>query len=393
MTRSKRPARRLLAIAAVAALLATLLTTEALAVTGTKPYRVDVAPDPVAAGLHTTSTITISNDSNQPQLGSLNWTIPSGFTDIANVATNCGVIESSSGGVIKVRNIALAAQTSFTFSYDATAPCVAGDYSGAISAKQSNDYNGPPGNDFVLTPPPATDLTFTVTGSCQLSLSVAGQPAGVQINTNMTTADYDPAGPAIAVQLLDGNGDLAPFVETTVTLGIGANAGCQIIPPCGTLSGDKTEDTVSGVATFGYPTGGTRLSIDVSGYGYTLVASSSAVGIASGESQAFNVQDVGKLCAAGQPCHGQANGKLNTSATYTLDTTGSNLNDELTVGVTVQQIDCANYVEHTDTVTTDFSGPFGKILTMSFQNVGNQPKSSFRICYASRTTGPIALAS
>ena len=293
-------------------------------------------------------------------------------------------LEGGVGSTLKLRNLGIAAQTSKSFTYDATAPCTPGTYNGyAINAKQSNDYKGT-GNDFILTLA-TSDRDVAVTGYCTFAFAFAGnaEPADSQINTNITTETYDPTGDPIKVVLLDGTGGaIASSVEATVTLTIGNNAGCAIVPPCGTLSGDRTEATVNGVATFARdPDSNTALKIDVSGVDYTLHAAGDVAGSVSGDSPPFNVQDVGKICTGG-PCMGLTNGKQ-FNAVYQLDATAQ-AGDLLTVGVTTSVITCTalGFTPHTDTITTAFTGSGTKTLTMTFTNTNNEPKSSFRVCYS-----------
>ena len=390
---ARRPAfvRRTAALLALGSILATtLLTGTALAAPVSKPYHVDVETDSVAAGSHVTYTVRIYNDSGSPVIGSANYTINSAFSDLGNPAVSSGQA-TLSGNVIQLRKLNIAAGNSTAFTYTATAPCPATDptsYANSINAKQSNDYKGT-GNDFILDttlPLPISDLDVAVTGDCQLAFAFdtnAG-PADSQIKTNITTLTYDPAGAPFKVVLLDGAGHVATEVEGSVTLSIGHDAGCDLLPaPCASvLSGDKTEDLVAGVATFSRTPGTSNaLTIDQSGLGYTLKASG-GTGITLGESPEFNVQDVGKICENG-PCTGQANGKQFT-ATYVLLAPNASAGDLLTVGVTTEVITCTSlgFVAHTDTVSTDFNGDGTKTLTMTFTNTNNEPKSSFRVCYS-----------
>lgn len=394
--------RRLVGAVAATSVIATLLAGAAIAATSTKPYHVDIVPDLVPAGAHRTYTVTIFNDSNQPVLGSANWTVNPAFSDVALVSLPTGAsLEGGQpvGNVFKLRNLSIEAMSFKSFQYEATAPCVANTYQSSVNAKQSNDYKGPPGNDFVLDTT-SSDLGVEVTNDCEFAFAFGGAPADSQIDTNITTEVYLPSGDPITVVVLDGAGALAANVEATVTLGIGHNAGCDIVPPCGTLSGDKTEATVDGVAEFERPAATpddpdpNALTIDFSGIGYTLRATGVIDGVTFGnappyfDSPPFDVQDVGRICDGGA-CQGTAYGKEFQGATYILDAEADQ-GDLLTVGVTTSVIDCANlqaefgltFVPHTDTVTTDFTGDGTKTLTMSFTNTRRESKSSFRVCYS-----------
>jgi len=82
--------------------------------------------------------------------------------------------------------------------------------------------------------------------------------AFVQQPTN-TTAGVA-ISPAVTVQALDGNGNVATGFTDNVTMAIGSNAGG------GTLSGNTTVAAAAGVATF------SNLSLNKAGTGYTLTA-------------------------------------------------------------------------------------------------------------------------
>ena len=123
---------------AAASIVATLLASAALAAPSNKPYQSRHRPDSVAAGSHRTYTVTISNDANQPVLGSANWTIDPGFSDIGNVTLPAGAtLEGGVGSTLKLRNLGIAAQTSKSFTYDATAPCTPAPTAGMRSTPSS----------------------------------------------------------------------------------------------------------------------------------------------------------------------------------------------------------------------------------------------------------------
>ncbi|MGE0711503.1 MAG: IPT/TIG domain-containing protein [Planctomycetota bacterium] len=110
-------------------------------------------------------------------------------------------------------------------------------------------------NAFNITAGPPTQLAFQV------------QPTNVAAGSSIT--------PAVAVQALDANGNLAAAPVTTITLALGANPGGS------TLSGTTTLATTAGVASF------SNLSLNKTGTGYTL--SASAAGLTGATSGTFNV--------------------------------------------------------------------------------------------------------
>ena len=78
--------KRVLVPIAMALSLLGLWVPRAIAGTTTKPYAVDIAPHPIAAGSTQTFTATLSNETKTQQIGSANLTVPSGFS-IVSVAS------------------------------------------------------------------------------------------------------------------------------------------------------------------------------------------------------------------------------------------------------------------------------------------------------------------
>src|SRR2546427_4303835 len=113
----------------------------------------------------------------------------------------------------------------------------------------------------------ATSSTFNITPGTASKLVFSQQP------TNTTAAQT--ITPAVAVQVQDANGNLVTTSTASITVAIGTN------PGGGTLSGTVTQSAAGGVATFG------NLSINKSGTGYTLTASSGS--LTSATSSTFNI--------------------------------------------------------------------------------------------------------
>ena len=107
----------------------------------------------------------------------------------------------------------------------------------------------------LLNAPPATKL------------AIGQQPSATSAGASIA--------PPITVVVQDASGNTATSANNAVTLAIGTN------PSAGTLSGTKTVNAVSGVATF------SGLNINNPGTGYTLVASAS--GLTSATTNAFNI--------------------------------------------------------------------------------------------------------
>ncbi|HUF01361.1 MAG TPA: hypothetical protein VMN35_02960, partial [Gaiellaceae bacterium] len=92
----------------------------------------------------------LTNHSDQQSLGSADVTAAKlGSTSFTMTATSLGTIKSS-GSLLELRNLGIAPGTSRTITITVAIPCLAGDYTWGIRAKQSNNFSGPPGNDFSL---------------------------------------------------------------------------------------------------------------------------------------------------------------------------------------------------------------------------------------------------
>ena len=96
----------------------------------------------------------------------------------------------------------------------------------------------------------------------------------------------------------------------------------------------------------------------------------------------FDVQGVG-LCQAFDGST-KPSGSIagSNGAIYSLDVLNSTAGT-LILAKGVNSIACDNYIEHTDTVTLDFTADAAKILTFNFPNSTHEQKSAFRVCFAS----------
>jgi hypothetical protein len=113
----------------------------------------------------------------------------------------------------------------------------------------------------------ADSSAFNVTVGAAAKLAFGTQPSD--------TFDGLPITPAVTVQVQDAGGNLVTTASNSITIAIGTN------PGGGTLSGTKTVNASSGVATF------STLSINKTGTGYTLTAS--ATGLTGATSSTFNI--------------------------------------------------------------------------------------------------------
>ena len=129
----------------------------------------------------------------------------------------------------------------------------------------------------------ATSSAFNVTVGPAAKLAFGQQPTNAQAATAIS--------PAVTVLIQDAGGNLTTSTAS-VTMAIGTN------PGGGTLSGTTTVAAVAGTATF------SNLSINKTGTGYTLVASSA--GLTSATSAPFNITPgpASKLGFTTQPARG-----------------------------------------------------------------------------------------
>jgi hypothetical protein len=248
------------------------------AATTTKPYTANVTPSPVTGGGTQTFQFTIENKASPQTLGSANVTLPAAWgSAIGDARLTTGPLppgSSFTGTTVFLRNLGIAAGSSKTVLVDVAVPCVGGSFTWGVTAKQSNNFSGPPGNDFVRVAP--SSLTTDVTGGCALRFRT--QPQNAVVGATITGADLDPNGPPVEVDVVDGNGD--PVTGATGTVSIALQSGTG-------LAGTLSQPLVGGVAAFD------DLSIAASGF-YNLVAS--ATGFVSVTSAAFQIGDAGAIC-------------------------------------------------------------------------------------------------
>jgi hypothetical protein len=313
----------------------TLLAPGAGAATTSKPYSVTLSPGSVPAGKHDqVITATLTNQTTTQQIGSVNLTSP--FT-----------VLGQSDNVVRLRNLALAPGAAYSVDLHVDAPCTAGTYQWSVVAKQSNDFNGS-GNDMTLSNGP---IRSTVTGACALRFTT--QPQDARVGQTITGTAFDPAGPAVAVSVVDGDGNVVTNSTAPVTVALGLGA-----PAAATLSGTKTVDAVAGVARF------TNLKINLSG-SYTLAATSP--GLTPDTSSSFFIEDVATFCAAtdvdcttGNVPY-PSNGRSNVNATAHGTAVGY-----LTLSFRpASQLDCPGYLENTGNVTLVTGPDRTKLLTFT----------------------------
>jgi hypothetical protein len=343
-------------------------STNSVTCTG-KCFAVTVSPANPTAGASTSFAFTITNEASTQQLGSVQISAPAGF--MITSASGAASVTSSSALFL---NLSLAPSATTTLTLSVAATCSGGTYQWGIEAKQSNNFNGS-GNNFLLDPASAGNLSGSVTGSCSLAFTT--EPANTVVNAVITSA-FDSQGGPIKVEVLDGSGQLATSSTAAVTVAIGMN------PGSGSLSGTTTVDASAGVAAF------TNLSINATGTGYTLVATSP--GITSTTSNPFNILGVVQPCS-GSSCSASAS---SSTTMGTVTTSSATPGEFLAAGIGGISYSCAGtYQPVSDPFSfglfnsqgvADPNARFTVMLEISKSTVeasGRTGASQWQICYAS----------
>lgn len=338
-----------------------------------KCFAAAVSPSSASAGASAAFAFAVTNEAPTQQLGSVRISAPPGF-----VITGAPGSASFTPGSALFLNLSLAPSATATLTVDAAASCSGGIYQWGIEAKQSNDFNGS-GNDFLLDPASAMNLSGTLTESC--SLLFISEPATTLAGAVITSAPGSTGGP-VTVEVLDGSGDLDTNSDAAVTVAIGANSGP------GSLSGTTTVDASSGVASFA------DLSISAAGV-YTLVATSP--GIISDTSASLSIS--GDI----QPCSGSSCSASASSATTsgTVTTSAASSGEFLAAGMGGVSYTCAGtYQRVSDPFSFDLFNSSGivqpsaqftaslEVFKADVDASGRTGASQWQICYAS--TQPFA---
>ena len=370
------PARRLLA--SLAAVLG-LAVFAAPAGAASKPFTMVVSPASVPAGQSSTFSVTLANQTGQQQLGSADITVPSAFAGVSAADPAGPATATVTGNVVHVRDAGVAPGGSVTISVTASVPaslgCSGATFTWAVTAKQANDFNGPPGNDLTLNTR-GSSLTTTVSGGCALRFVAGRQPADARVGQTISAADLDPAGPSVQVEVVDGAGNRVTSSSASITIALGSSVGS------GTLHGTTTVTATAGVASFA------SLSIDAPGT-YTLRASSA--GLTAASSDSFRVDQVAVACIEDVTCTASI---TNGTTTFSVTAPGNAHLDAgallLDNGVGVP-IDCSGYDELTATPTVIEGPDRAKTVTSTIakSKMNQQPNngaSFLQMCFGANYT-------
>jgi hypothetical protein len=271
--------------------------------TTTKPYTASFDPGPLAGGGTVHVNLAIKNLANPQALGSANVTAASSgsssFTIVGATASQ-GDATVASGGVLQLRNLNLAPGGTANVDITVKTPCAGGSYTWSILAKQSNSFNGPPGNDYTLQTA-GSNLVTAVAGTCKLVWVT--QPANAVVNAVITGTAGDPSGPSVSVQAVDANN--VPLTSATGTVTLAKTAGS--FNSSGGFTGTQA-NLVNGVASFS--------SFKSTAPGSGLMVQASSPGYVStplNEGGPFNITSSGVNCVGLDPCLLDANLGGNTS--------------------------------------------------------------------------------
>jgi hypothetical protein len=365
----------------LAAAWATTSLGSAAATPGTT-FSADVLPTCVPANASVTFTATIRNDAATLHLGSANITAPIGFA-ITGIVTGPAVGTASVGAnVVRLRDLGLNPGGSATVAFQATTP-TADDYSwhdpaklgaGRIEAKPTGDFTGSEQFEFDAG---ASEVDAFV-GTCVLNLSFSVPPADAEVGANITGDALDPAGAAVAVEILSGPG--GPRVTTStdpVSLGL--------LPPSGVVGAVlspavPTVDAVQGLAVFDADQGD-GFSITPQGLGYRVQATS-VPGIIAAISDPFDIVNDGVVCS-GAGCSGQASGAGGSVEVAAPD---AQPGDMITVALNVEDLTCPGYapLAGTPIVTFTVSGDSVRFVTIRVPAaLATRPRTQDRVCYGS----------
>jgi hypothetical protein len=363
-----------------------------VAVAADKTFSASVAPSPLVAGatygagarVASPLVVTINNTSTaNTSLGSANITPPPGIVVTGTTTTNANVV----GGIVQVRNMALAPGSSLTVNLAAQVECGANHaaYTWGFAVKQANDFNGV-GNDFTQAAP----VTSTVAGNCFIDFS--SEPAhSEKAPIAITDTIYDPSGGPVTVTVYDALAvDSVGWWSGTIALTLGDDPTAGLAVLGGTISGSASGGSVEFAPT-----------IDLSGTGYSLIATatptagSASVGTSTSgvESANFNIVDDATICAHGNSCFAQASVANKLTAKVDAAATGGEQGDLIIIAINDPTVsfDCAGYTETSDYITYDVTASDGTTpsdrakqatFTLAAAFV-TKSASKYELCYSS----------
>jgi hypothetical protein len=341
-----------------------LLVSGATAATTTKPYSADITPACVKPSTSTSFTVTLRNTTKTQMMGSANVTAPAGFT-----VTGATSPATFIGNTVQLRNLNNAPGGTATATFTATTSGTTGTADWSIIAKQSNDYNGSPGNNLSLDT--ANSHLSSYVGTCVLSFLT--QPKDAKVGANITSVVADPAGTPVRVEVLNG-GQRVTTSNDVVSLAITTGTGTGPLSPA-----SPTATAVNGVASFDAATS-TGFSIGSFGLAYQVTASNPAM--TSADSAAFSVADDVVLCS-GHGCNGNVSkNDVLVNVTAPLADAG----DVILVALDAQELSCTGYTPLAGTPVVTFvliSNSYRVVTIRVPASLATRPASQDLVCYSS----------
>ncbi len=350
--------------------------------TPSQPFSADVLPSCAAASSSVTFTATLRNDSSIQSLRSANITPPTGFTITAIVTPPAAGSAAILSGILQLRNLAVAPGGSASVAFQASTPGAA-VYSwhdpaklgaGRIQAKPTRDFSGTEQFRFAA----ATSHVDVFVGTCELALHFSVPPAGAQLGANVTGDALDPAGTAVAVEVLDGPGGSRVTTSTDpISL--------SLVPPAGVVGAALTPavptvNAVDGLAVFDADHGD-GFSISPQGLGYRITATSGS-GITPVTSEPFDVLNGGTVCE-GPGCEGSA---TSDGTIVTVTAPDAEPGDVITIALDVEELECPGYLplDGTPVVTFTVTGNSIRVVRIRVPAALDlRPRSQDRVCYGS----------
>jgi hypothetical protein len=313
--------------------------------TTTKPYTAVFSNSVAGGATNADVTLTINNLSTSQSLSSANVTAASNssgaFTITGETGASVAATQTYPTSVLMLRNLGIVPGGSLTVHMSVKTPCASGSYTWGIRAKQSNDFNGNPGNDFTLQTG-GSNLTTSISSGCKLEFVT--QPASATINTVITDSAYNPTvtgGPGsphyVSVEAVDSGGAPIASPTGTVTLSKVAGSGGSFSAADTTASFNPT----TGIATF------PSLESSAEGTGLRLKASASGFVDSDPSDPAFDITPGGANCAGVLICSFTTtltNSQVDTTGTGSFDFIGISNAAPVPASVTASGGGCDNFI-------------------------------------------------
>jgi len=227
----------------------------------------------------------------------------------------------------------------------------------------------------------------TSSAPCALVFAPGGQPTGTTVNTTITSSFDAPGAGPVQVEVVDQFGNLVTNSKAAVTIAITSTAN----PGHGTLSGTKTVNATSGVASF------SDLSINQPGVGYRLTATSR--GMFPVTSNHFDIWSSIQQCST-TPCSASASSATTAGTVTATSSAGSPQFVGAGIGGDNSYTCAGTYQPVSDPFSFDvvsgsggmgLGGQFTVVLRIdksTVQSSGHPGASTWQICYASTSSFP-----